>query len=71
MHDLPKISIMRLRYLQRAPLPGELFILRWYHTARLVLRMLNEGCFASRFGNDRGEYKLRRTYLPKPHSFYQ
>ncbi len=60
-----------LRNLQRTPLPGELFILRWYHTARLVLRMLNEGCFASRFGKERGEYKLKGTYSPNPYNFYQ
>ncbi len=56
---------MRLKYLQRAPLPGELFILRWYYTARLLLRMLNEGCIASRFGKDRGNYRLKGVYTPK------
>ena len=55
---------LRLRYLRHTPLPGEIFILRWYHTARLVLRMLNEGCLASRFGKDSGEYKLSGFYTP-------
>lgn len=58
---------VRLRYLPRVPLPGELFILRWYHTARLVLHMWKEGCLASRFGKDNGEYKLNGIYTPSLH----
>lgn len=57
---------IRLRYLRHAPLPGELFILRWYHTARIVFRMLREGCLASRFGRDQGDYELGKIYTPRP-----
>lgn len=53
------------KYLRRAPLPGELRILRAYHSLRFFRRMLSEGCLASRFGRDIGDYKLKSIYTPK------
>lgn len=55
---------MRLPHLRRAPLPGELFILGCYHTARIFLRVMKEECLPSRFGKDSGEYRLNGIYTP-------
>ena len=60
---------MRLKYLPRPPLPFEPFILRCVHTSRLVVRMLVEGCFASRFGKGAVQYVLNGIYTPEHHSF--
>lgn len=57
------------KYLQRVPLPGELPVLHWYHTARLVVRMTMEGCLASRFGRDKGDYRLTNRYTPTFNGF--
>lgn len=55
----------RLKNLGYEPFPGELFVLYWYHTARLALRMLKEGCFASRLGKDGDGYELNGVYTPR------
>ena len=56
---------IRLKYLGRKPLPGELSILHWYHTLRVFLLMLGEGCLASRLGKDSGKYRLNEIYTPE------
>lgn len=57
-----------LRNLQHVPIPGELFILRWYHFARYAMRLLKEGCLASMFGRSMGDYELNGVYTPKLYS---
>ncbi len=56
---------VRLKNIGRQPLPGELYSLHWYYKARVFFRMLFEGCLPSRFGRDKGEYKLNDTYTSK------
>lgn len=63
----PRFPTLRMRrpHLRSSPLPGELFVLSWYHAFRIFLRMLREGCLPSRFGRDRSEYKLAGIYTPE------
>ena len=56
------------KYLHHKPLPGEYFLLHWYHITRIYLRMLKEGCIVSRFGKDNGPYKLNEIYRPECHN---
>lgn len=56
---------VRFKHIGHSPLPGELYTIHWYYKARVLLRMLFEGCLPSRFGRDKGEYKLNETYTPK------
>ena len=56
---------VRIKNMGRQPFPGELFILHWYYKAQIILRMLWEGCWFSRFGIDWNGYKLNRIYRPK------
>lgn len=56
---------VRVKNIGHQPLPTELCILHWYYKTRALLRRLLEGCLPSRFGSDKGEYKLNRTYTPK------
>ena len=58
------------KYLKRKPLRGELSILRVYHSLRLLGRMWGEGCLSSRFGVDRGDYKLKEIYTPRPNGLH-
>ena len=56
---------IRIKRLGRRPLPMELSLLSRYYKIHVVLRMLLEGCLPSRFGRDKGEYKLNEIYTPK------
>ncbi len=54
-----------LKNLQHAPSPTELRLLHCYHMVRLAIRMLREGCIASRYGKCEGDYKLKGFYTPR------
>jgi GT2 family glycosyltransferase len=56
---------MRIERVDYRPLPMELSLRSWYYKIHVVLRMVSEGCLPSRFGRDKGEYKLNEIYTPR------